>query len=223
MDKRVLKLDLFPELLEYIQHVSVLQTSGDYEPLSETLIEESQTRHQLREIAFLERVNHPVDYEDVQRLMETIDLSISSNNPLKHDLLNTLQETLRKHLTSSDLDRMVARADFAKEHKDYLVAYTLLYEAIIAIAMQRPDSDLYDEDFYDKRRSNAFNQLCKKLGTDDSKTLRAFRKVRNSIVHANPVLDDKRAEEALQSEQGIIDLYDEVRQIFAKLRDTLST
>jgi hypothetical protein len=37
------------------------------------------------------------------------------------------------------------------------------------------------------------------------------------------VLDDKRAEEALQSEQGIIDLYDEVRQIFAKLRDTLST
>jgi len=64
---------------------------------------------------------------------------------------------------------------------------------------------------------------AKKLGTDDSKTLRAFRKVRNSIVHANPVLDDKRAEEALQSEQGIIDLYDEVRQIFAKLRDTLST
>jgi CRISPR-associated Csx2 family protein len=229
MDRRVLKLDLFPELLEYIQYLSVLQTSGDYEPLSETLIEESQTRHQLREIAFLERVNHPVDYEDVQRLMETIDLSISSNNPLKHDLLNTLQETLRKHLTSSDLDRMVARADFAKEHKDYLVAYTLLYEAIITIAMQRFDSDLlqdslsYDEDFYDKRRSNAFNQLCKKLGTDDSKTLRAFRKVRNSIVHANPVLDDKRAEEALQSEQGIIDLYDEVRQIFAKLRDTLST
>jgi CRISPR-associated Csx2 family protein len=207
---RVLKLDLFPELLEYIQYLSVLQTSGDYEPLSETLIEESQTRHQLREIAFLERVNHPVDYEDVQRLMETIDLSISSNNPLKHDLLNTLQETLRKYLTSSDLDRMVARADFAKEHKDYLVAYTLLYEAIITIAMQHFDSD-------------AFNQLCKKLGTDDSKTLRAFRKVRNSIVHADPVLDDKRAEEALQSEQGIIDLYDEVRQIFAKLRDTLST
>jgi cell division protein DivIC len=207
---RVLKLDLFPELLEYIQYLSVLQTSGDYEPLSEILIEESQTRHQLREIAFLERVNHPVDYEDVQRLMETIDLSISSNNPLKHDLLNTLQETLRKYLTSSDLDRMVARADFAKEHKDYLVAYTLLYEAIITIAMQHFDSD-------------AFNQLCKKLGTDDSKTLRAFRKVRNSIVHADPVLDDKRAEEALQSEQGIIDLYDEVRQIFAKLRDTLST
>ena len=229
MDKRVLKLDLFPELLEYIQHVSVLQTSGDYEPLSETLIEESQTRHRLREIAFLERVNHPVDYEDVQRLMETIDLSISSGNPLKRDLLNVLQETLRKHLISSDVDRMVARADAAAEHRDYLVAYTLLFEAIITIAVQRLDSDLsqdalfYDERSYDERRSDAFDQLCKELGTDDSKTLRAFRKVRNSIVHANPVSDNKRAEEALQSEQGIIDLYAEVRLIFEKLRDIGST
>lgn len=229
MDKRVLKLDLFPELLEYIQHVSVLQTSGDYEPLSETLIEESQTRHRLREIAFLERVNHPIDYEDVQRLMETIDLSISSSNPLKSDLLNTLQETLRKHLISSDLDRMVARADVAKDHRDYLVAYTLLYEAIITIAMQRFDSDWlqdalsYDERSYDERRSSAFDQLCKELANDDSKTLRAFRKVRNSIVHANPVSDNKQAEEALQSEQGVIDLYEEVRQIFGELRDTLFT
>ena len=273
MDRRVLKLDLFPELLEYIQHLSLLQTSGDYEPLSETLIEESQTRHRLREIAFLERVNHPVDYEDVQRLMETIDLSISSSNPLKSDLLNILQETLRKHLISSDLDRMVARADVAKDHRDYLVAYTLLYEAIITIAMQRFDSDLlcceeaclssdpcscaevvepvrapawlprrvrkpssqqsnsdwlqdalsYDERSYDERRSSAFDQLCKELANDDSKTLRAFRKVRNSIVHANPVSDNKQAEEALQSEQGVIDLYEEVRQIFGELRDTLFT
>jgi cell division protein DivIC len=229
MDRRVLKLDLFPELLEYIQHLSLLQTSGEYEALSETLIEESQTRHRLREIAFLERVNHPVDYEDVQRLMETIDLSISSGNPLKRDLLNALQETLRKHLISSDVDRMAARADAAAEHRDYLVAYTLLFEAIITIAVQRLDSDLsqdalfYDESSYDERRSNAFNHLCEELGTDDSKTLRAFRKVRNSMVHANPVSDNERAEKALQSEQGIIDLYDEVRQIFAKLRDTLST
>jgi CRISPR-associated DxTHG motif protein len=228
MDKRVLKLDLFPELLEYIQHVSVLQTSGDYEPLSETLIEESQTRHQLREIAFLERVNHPVDYEDVQRLMETIDLSISSSNPLKSDLLNTLQETLRKHLISSDLERMVARADVAKDHRDYLVAYTLLYEAIITIAMQRLDPSLLQGALpYDELRSSAFKQLCRDLGTEDSAALNAFRKVRNSMVHANPVSDDERdserAEEALQSEQGVIDLYDEVRQIFAKLRDMLST
>ena len=228
MDKRVLKLDLFPELLEYIQHVSVLQTSGDYEPLSETLIEESQTRHRLREIAFLERVNHPIDYEDVQRLMETIDLSISSSNPLKSDLLNTLQETLRKHLISSDLERMVARADVAKDHRDYLVAYTLLYEAIITIAMQRLDPSLLQGALpYDELRSSAFKQLCRDLGTEDSAALNAFRKVRNSMVHANPVSDDERdserAEEALQSEQGVIDLYDEVRQIFAKLRDTLST
>jgi CRISPR-associated Csx2 family protein len=228
MDKRVLKLDLFPELLEYIQHVSVLQTSGDYEPLSETLIEESQTRHRLREIAFLERVNHPIDYEDVQRLMETIDLSISSSNPLKSDLLNTLQETLRKHLISSDLERMVARADVAKDHRDYLVAYTLLYEAIITIAMQRLDPNLLQGALpYDELRSSAFKQLCRDLGTEDSAALNAFRKVRNSMVHANPVSDDERdserAEEALQSEQGVIDLYDEVRQIFAKLRDTLST
>ena len=228
MDKRVLKLDLFPELLEYIQHVSVLQTSGDYEPLSETLIEESQTRHRLREIAFLERVNHPIDYEDVQRLMETIDLSISSSNPLKSDLLNTLQETLRKHLISSDLERMVARADVAKDHRDYLVAYTLLYEAIITIAMQRLDPSLLQGALpYDELRSSAFKQLCRDLGTEDSAALNAFRKVRNSMVHANPVSDDERdserAEEALQSEQGVIDLYDEVRQIFAKLRDMLST
>ena len=229
MNKRVLKLDLFPELLEYIQQVSVLQTSGDYEPLSDTLIEESQTRHRLREIAFLERVNHPIDYEDVQRLMETIDLSISSSNPLKSDLLNTLQETLSKHLFSSDLDRMVARADVAKDHRDYLVAYTLLYEAIITVAMQRFDSDWlqdalsYDERSYDERRSSAFDQLCKELANDDSKTLRAFRKVRNSIVHASPVSDNKQAEEALQSEQGVIDLYEEVRQIFGELRDTLFT
>ena len=234
MGNRVLKLDLFPELLEYIQHVSVLQTTGDYEPLSDTLIEESQTRQRLRDIAFLERVNHPIDYKDVQRLMETIDLSISSSNPLKSDLLNTLQETIRKHLISSDLDRMVARADVAKDHRDYLVAYTLLYEAIITIAMQRfkldslqdllsYDEDFYEERSYEKRRSDAFNQLCKELGNDNAKILKAFRKVRNSIVHANPVSGNKPAEEALQSEQGVIDLYEEVRQIFGELRDTLFT
>ena len=228
MNKRVLKLDLFPELLEYIQQVSVLQTSGDYEPLSDTLIEESQTRHRLREIAFLERVNHPIDYEDVQRLMETIDLSISSSNPLKSDLLNTLQETLRKHLISSDLERMVARADVAKDHRDYLVAYTLLYEAIITIAMQRLDPSLLQGALpYDELRSSAFKQLCRDLGTEDSAALNAFRKVRNSMVHANPVSDDERdserAEEALQSEQGVIDLYEEARRIFSELLETLST
>ena len=108
MDRRVLKLDLFPELLRYIQHLSLLQTSGDYEPLGKALIEASLC-DQLAQIAFVERTNRPINPNRVHKLLAQAQRMLPSDHPLKCDLFNSMRTHMQKHLQPSHWERLCAR------------------------------------------------------------------------------------------------------------------
>jgi CRISPR-associated Csx2 family protein len=207
MDKRVLKLDLFPELLEYIQHVSVLQTSGDYEPLGKALIEASLC-DQLAQIAFVERTNRPISPNRVHKLLAQAQRMLPSDHPLKCDLFNSMRTHMQKHLQPSHWERLCARADEAAEHKDYVVAYTLLYEATVAFAVHQKYPNPQEAMLDPSCRAHAFGELCHR---DTTGVLKTLRNVRNTIVHASQP-PDGATQQALQSEAELQAFYKKASQ-----------
>jgi len=207
MDKRVLKLDLFPELLEYIQHVSVLQTSGDYEPLGKALIEES-LHDQLAQIAFVERTNRPINPNRVHKFLAQAQRTLPAEHPLKSDLLDYMRTQMQKHLQPSHLERLLARADEAAEHRDYVVAYTLLFETTVAFAVHQKYPNPQEAMLDPSCRAHAFSELCHR---DTTGVLKTLRNVRNTIVHASQP-PDGATQQALQSEAELQAFYKKASQ-----------
>jgi CRISPR-associated Csx2 family protein len=207
MDRRVLKLDLFPELLRYIQHLSLLQTSGDYEPLGKALIEASLC-DQLAQIAFVERTNRPISPNRVHKLLAQAQRMLPSDHPLKCDLFNSMRTHMQKHLQPSHWERLCARADEAAEHKDYVVAYTLLYEATVAFAVHQKYPNPQEAILDPSCRAHAFGELCHR---DTTGVLKTLRNVRNTIVHASQP-PDGATQQALQSEAELQAFYRKASQ-----------
>jgi len=214
---RVLKLDLFPDLLEYIRSVGILQTSGDYEPLGSALIGGNQALHnQLQQIAFEERINRPIKPNPVQSFLAELQRAIPDDHPLQRELLDHLQKEMHKHLQPSHLKRLLTRAEDAFTHKDYLVTYTLLFEALVILAVRhehpgRPESSL---DY--QARMEAFNKVCSR---EEFKVLDIFRKARNALVHASQPSGEgaQEVQRALQSEEELCNLYTKAREAAYKL------
>ena len=207
MGNRVLKLDLFPELLEYIQHVSVLQTSGDYEPLGKALIEES-LHDQLAQIAFMERTNRPINPNRVHKFLAQAQRTLPAEHPLKSDLLDYMRTQMQKHLQPSHLERLLARADEAAEHRDYVVAYTLLFETIVAFAVYQKYPNPQEAMLDHQCRSHAFSELCHR---DTTGVLKTLRNVRNTIVHASQP-PDGATQKALESDEELQAFYKKASQ-----------
>jgi CRISPR-associated Csx2 family protein len=207
MDKRVLKLDLFPELLEYIQHVSVLQTSGDYEPLGKALIEES-LHDQLAQIAFVERTNRPINPNRVHKFLAQAQRTLPAEHPLKSDLLDYMRTQMQKHLQPSHLERLLARAGEAAEHRDYVVAYTLLFETTVAFAVHQKYPNPQEAMLDHQCRSHAFSELCHR---DTTGVLKTLRNVRNTIVHASQP-PDGATQKALESDEELQAFYKKASQ-----------
>jgi len=207
MDRRVLKLDLFPELLRYIQHLSLLQTSGDYEPLGKALIEES-LHDQLAQIAFVERTNRPINPNRVHKFLAQAQRTLPAEHPLKSDLLDYMRTQMQKHLQPSHLERLLARADEAAEHRDYVVAYTLLFETTVAFAVHQKYPNPQEAMLDHQCRSHAFGELCHR---DTTGVLKTLRNVRNTIVHASQP-PDGATQQALQSEAELQAFYKKASQ-----------
>ena len=207
MDRRVLKLDLFPELLEYIQHLSLLQTSGDYEPLGKALIEES-LHDQLAQIAFMERTNRPINPNRVHKFLAQAQRTLPAEHPLKSDLLDYMRTQMQKHLQPSHLERLLARADEAAEHRDYVVAYTLLFETIVAFAVYQKYPNPQEAMLDHQCRSHAFSELCHR---DTTGVLKTLRNVRNTIVHASQP-PDGATQKALESDEELQAFYKKASQ-----------
>ena len=207
MDRRVLKLDLFPELLRYIQHLSLLQTSGDYEPLGKALIEES-LHDQLAQIAFVERTNRPINPNRVHKFLAQAQRTLPAEHPLKSDLLDYMRTQMQKHLQPSHLERLLARADEAAEHRDYVVAYTLLFETTVAFAVHQKYPNPQEAMLDHQCRSHAFGELCHR---DTTGVLKTLRNVRNTIVHASQP-PDGATQKALESDEELQAFYKKASQ-----------
>ncbi|MCX7924737.1 MAG: CRISPR-associated DxTHG motif protein [Fimbriimonadales bacterium] len=221
---QVLRIDLFPELLEYIRRQGLLQIAGDYEPLGEYLLRDHPTLQQrLKDIAFRERANLRISPSRVEAFLRKIRQQ-APTDPLGRVFTAQIERELRKHLAPSLWQRLAQRADEAIEHHDYLVAFTLLYEAITTLQVQRlrPNDpvSLNDHNF----RRDAYNQLLSDpaLSADEQSLLRSFRAVRNWMVHGTPQTD-AGANEAVKSPQGICALYRDTSRLLHTLSQRFAT
>jgi len=100
------------------------------------------------------------------------------------------------------------RADEAAEHKDYVVAYTLLYEATVAFAVHQKYPNPQEAMLDPSCRAHAFGELCHR---DTTGVLKTLRNVRNTIVHASQP-PDGATQQALQSEAELQAFYKKASQ-----------
>jgi hypothetical protein len=115
---------------------------------------------------------------------------------------------MQKHLQPSHLERLLARADEAAEHRDYVVAYTLLFETTVAFAVHQKYPNPQEAMLDHQCRSHAFGELCHR---DTTGVLKTLRNVRNTIVHASQP-PDGATQKALESDEELQAFYKKASQ-----------
>lgn len=215
-----LKIDLFPELLEYIRRLGVLQVVGDYESLGKYILRDQHNMKQKIEVlAFKERANLDLPKTEVEELDKELD-QWQPEDPVRETLKPMLLAELRKHHAATPWERAALRADEAIKHHDYLTAYTLLWEALVSLSVLIvcPEKQEQMDDL--NTRKDCINALTRKLRSEHRKSfaevIDAFRATRNWIVHGTPQ-NNERAREAIQSRDKLCNLFKEAQQVFSSL------
>lgn len=217
-----IRIDLFPDLLEYIRRLGVLHVTGDYESLGKYLLrDQPEMKKELEELAFKERANLDVPKAIVDKLVTQIE-QWYSEDLVRETMKPILLSELKKHHAGTPWERAALRADEADKHHDYLTAYTLLWEAIVSVSVLLTQSNAQAKIDDIKARSEPIEKLLQHnyILQPEANTLHAFRITRNWMVHGTPQRN-KKAKQALESSKDLRALYAEARQIFDKLLNNI--
>lgn len=213
-----LRIELFPELLECVRRVGVLQIAGEYESLGKYLLRsQPEMKKELEELAFKERANLDVPKDQVDEFVTQLE-QWQPEDPVRDTLKPILLGELKKHHAETPWERAAQRADEAIKHHDYLTAYTLLWEATVSVSVLITQPDALAQIDNTEVRSKPIEKLLQHnyILQSEANTLHAFRTTRNWMVHGTRQRD-KKAEHALKSPENLRALYAEARQIFNKL------
>ncbi len=211
---RVLRIDLFAELLEYIRRLGVLQVTGNYESLGKYVLrDQPNMKKKIEEFAFKERANLDLPKTEVEKLDKELD-QWQPEDPVRETLKPMLLAELIKHHAATPWERAALRADEAIKHHDYLTAYTLLWEALVSLSVLISEKQEQMDDVNTRR--DCIKAFTRKLSSEDrnsAEVIDAFRATRNWIVHGTPQ-NNERAREAIQSRDELRKLFEEAREVF---------
>lgn len=213
----VLKIDLFPDLMNYIRELGVLQVAGNYEALGEYLLRDQKVlKKQLRSIAFKERANLSILPNEVETFLRDLK-QWQPESAVDKTFQEILIDQLSKRQAEYPWERMALRAGEADKHHDYLSAYALLWEAIVSVSVLIINPEKQEQiDEVDVRQESIDRLIRYHVQQSEAETLIAFRAVRNWIVHGTSK-ENKRAREAMQSSEKLRQLFEEAREVFISL------
>lgn len=209
----VLRIDFISDLVHATEAVATCQETGDYEPLAEFALQgRNEALRQIRRLIFEQRTNRPFGGTLNQAQQSTRQTQQLGNaDPLRKSLIEFLDEE-ELSVVGEQKDRraqLVAQADRAIQHRNYIVATALLLEAILSVARELSG----------KTEGNAktlIDDLSRKLSAGDIKILHVFREVRNAIIHGETPGNSK-AKAVFESDKDIQQLYQKVRDIYDRL------
>ena len=215
----VLKIDFVRNLVQATEALATYQETGNYEPLANFALQGS-AQTQVQNLIFEQRVNKP-HLSALQPTLTALE-SFKASDSLRASLAPLIRQEAESLRERALHQRLVRQADKAMEHDNYLVAITLLWEAVLSLACQITKSGLPEEyRSREKAESQLIEQSNDYLSDEERGNLRDLREVRNAIVHGTRRSTRAQVKSALSSEEGMQRFYKRAREVYEKLSDHL--
>ena len=191
--KPVIELKILKELIELTENLSIFHNTGNFSELSSILFKDHKDLFN-RTYFKIEINQRP--RKDIKRISELPTQDLFSEQLLKE--IKSLNEEEKLE------DRLVKRAKFFFERRQYLKTITPLNEAIL----KKGGKDKW-EDLIDSLRDQSLVE-----------TFQKFRKLRNAVVHGNDKVSGQYAgyvKEVLESEEKFKSFIAEVFKAYERL------
>ena len=161
LNAQVTKLDLCSQMLESTESLAIYQNTGNYSSLGKCLNLSDDFAENVSVLRFADEINRS-DRQTPKKLRQ--ELSNGKLNAFQQSLKETLDEALSWTEKDSFAERLGHKAKTSFDHKQYLKAIILLWEAILVAGCKKykignPDSK--------EARNDAENELYKKLKGED--------------------------------------------------------
>ena len=207
---RVIELDFCNELMKATEAVAIYEQTGNYEQIGNNLNLSENFSMNTSILRFADEVNRS-DRQTPKKIRE--DLKSGTLDSIQSTLKPILIEALDWTEKDSFAERLGNKAKISFDHKQYLKAIVLLWEAILVAGCKKyqignPDSK--------DARNDAEDALYKKLKTDDREVLRKIEWLRNSVAHSSPTKDGD-VQRALNDECLFQALFEKGWELFKKL------
>lgn len=164
-------LDIPSELLKLLEAISLTENCGNFEKFSEIFND-----NLFSELYLKTETNQPISQKNVSKLENKIRNTKNIYQTIASEIIN---KDVIPSLTGDKLEiRMAKRAVFFAERKQFLKAYTLIYEALTTGLIRK--YNLGDpENIKDRENLKVNNYLSK----EDSRIYHTIRQIRNFIAH----------------------------------------
>jgi len=168
-------LNIPNKLMNLLEAISLMEHSGNFAKFSEIYNNDLFSQVYLKT-----ETNRSISKK---KTMEINKILQNSNNIYQQMASEIIDEKVIPYLKGESLEvRMAKRAVFFAERKQFLKAYTLIYEAILTAGMKK--FNLGDYNNIDDRRNASLN-LPSYLTKEDRKSFQLIRNLRNVIIHGS--------------------------------------
>lgn len=201
LDGKVVRLDFCNQLFQASEAVATFRQTGNFVKIGQSL---GLPANDVEKIAFLDETNNPDKKlaESVKtRLNKTADIDV-----VRRGLIPDFEKALEWAEDTNLEFRYWRKSRFAFEHKQFLKAIVLLWEAILVAGCKRYRlADLTDF----RNRDQAERQLRRELGIISPQKVDVLEKVeylRNAVAHGTKTVRDD-VKEATENQNKFKNIY----------------
>jgi cell division protein DivIC len=212
LNAQVVKLDLCSNLLESTAALATFKNTGNYSPLGKSLNLSDDFAEQIATLRFADEVNRS-DRKTPEKLHRA--LADETLNTFQNSLQPILKEALSWTEKDSFAERLGHKAKLSFDHKQYLKAIVLLWEAILVAGCKK-----YNLGNPDTReaRENSEKKLYSKLKNGNRETLKKIEWLRNAVAHSSKT-KDADVQRALNYESSFQELFYKGWDLFQTLME----
>ena len=207
---QVVKLDMCNQILESTEALAIYQNTGNYAPMGKCLNVSDDYATNISVLSFADEINRADRRTPVKLKAE---IESATLNPIQNSLRQPIEEALNWTTKENLAKRLGYKARKSFEHKQYLKAITLLWEALLVAGCRRyiiPNPDSI------RSRHESEDKLYKRLKHGDRETLKKIEWLRNSVVHSSRT-SDADVQKALNDEEAFRNLFESGWDLFKSL------
>ena len=201
----VIFMELPNQLIQLLEAVSLTENAGNFEKFSDIL-----GINNLKELYLKVETNRKISNKKFKNIINEIRNLESKSviNKISSEVLQKIFEDLKGDYLSL---RMAKRAVFFAKRKQFLKAYTLIYEALINT---RPEASW-------KAKKRALRNLLRKaFSKSDRTTFETIEKIRNIMAHGDDNELSQELNDILSDEGKLVEYVEKGKKLVDKLLET---
>jgi hypothetical protein len=202
-------------LLERTEAVSIYQQTGAFQELGAAIDLPQELRRKLQAVAFGDEIGHP-DCRAASQLETALAGWKGASDPLRQPLMDRLAGELHTLAEPDPAERLLRKANFAFDRRQYFKAVALLYEAVrVAACGWYGLPDPMDHGDRDEAEQRLLEGLKTAGRRSERRALWSLKNLRNSVLHgSDPASASRNEPDPLRSEK-------ELKRVFTTARDVL--